>query len=100
MELGESAEEAALRELREETNLRASKAQLLGVNTQQSPTYGAVMVLGFIVDAWEGASEMRPDSDASELAFFPYADWPMLAFEVHRALLARYAAYMGLSDAG
>jgi len=96
IELGESSEEAALRELREETNLRASRAELLGVSTRQSPISGAVLVLGYVVDTWEGESEMRPDSDASELAFYAHPAWPELAFSVHRELLALYVKRKGL----
>lgn len=96
IELGETTEEAVLRELREETNLRATRAQLLGVCTRQSPISGAVMVLGYVIDDWEGESEMQPDSDASELAFYPQSDWPALAFSVHRELLALYARHKGL----
>jgi ADP-ribose pyrophosphatase YjhB (NUDIX family) len=96
IELGETAEEAALRELREETNLQASRARLLGVSTRLSPIAGAVMVLGYVVEEWAGESEMRPDSDALELGFFSQADWPPLAFEVHRELLALYVRYSRL----
>jgi 8-oxo-dGTP diphosphatase len=96
IELGESAEEAALRELREEANLRATHADLLGVSTRQSPISGAVMVLGYVIDAWEGEADMRPDSDASELQFFAQPAWPPLAFSVHRELLALYVLHKGL----
>ena len=89
-------DKAALRELREETNLRATHAQLLGVSTRQSPISGAVLVLGYIVDEWEGEAEMRPDSDASELRFCARTAWPDLAFSVHRELLALYARVRGL----
>jgi ADP-ribose pyrophosphatase YjhB (NUDIX family) len=96
IELGESSEEAALRELREETNLRARCAQLLGVSTRQSPISGAVLVLGYVVDEWDGEEDMRPDSDASELAFYARPRWPVLAFSVHRDLLEQYAKHKGL----
>lgn len=96
IELGESSEEAALRELREETNLRARRAQLLGVSTRQSPISGAVLVLGYMVDEWDGEEDMRPDSDASELAFYARPSWPALAFSVHRDLLEQYTKYKGL----
>ena len=87
VELGETTEEAALRELREETNLRATHARLLGVSTQQSPLSGAVMVLGYVVDAWENEENMRPDTDAMELCFFSRAARPPLPFRSHRELL-------------
>lgn len=96
IELDESPEQAALRELREETNLRAERARLLGVSTRQSPISGAVMVLGYVIDAWEGEADMRPDSDALSLAFFPRESWPPLAFAVHRELLALFVAIEGI----
>lgn len=90
IELGETPEEAALRELREETNLRATRARLLGVSTRQSPISGAIMVLGYVVEDWEGEDEMRPDSDALALGFFARGARPELSFSVHRELLALY----------
>ncbi len=90
LELGETAEEGALRELREETNLRASRVRLLGVSTHPSPVSGAVMVLGYVVEDWTGLGGMRPDTDASELRFFRLEERPALPFAVHRDLLALY----------
>lgn len=90
IELGETPEEAALRELREETNLRARRATLLGVSTRQTPTTGAIMVLGYIVETWEGLETMQPDTDALALQFFARANRPELAFSVHRELLDLY----------
>jgi len=94
IELGETPVEAALRELHEETNLRAENATLLGVSTRQSPTTGAVMVLGYIVEEWRGLDEMRPDSDALALAFFARENRPELAFSVHRELLELYDRHL------
>lgn len=95
IELGETAEEAALRELREETNLRATRATLLGVSTRQSPVSGAIMVLGYMVEEWAGEDVMQPDSDALSLGFFPRGARPELAFSAHRELLALYDAFHG-----
>ncbi len=90
IELGETPEEAALRELREETNLHADRATLLGVSTRQSPASGAIMVLGYMVEEWSGLESMRPDTDAQALEFFPVNRRPALAFSVHRELLSLY----------
>jgi len=92
VELGETTEEAALRELLEETNLRATSAELIGVSTKQSPVSGAIMVLGYVVHEWEGEDEMQPDSDALALQFFSREERPALPFSVHRELLAIYDA--------
>ena len=90
IELDETPEAAALRELREETNLIARRARLLGVSSRQSPVSGAILVLGYVVDEWDGEADMRPDSDALSLAFFPRDARPELAFHVHRELLSLY----------
>jgi len=92
VELGETTEEAALRELHEETNLRASQVQLIGVSTQQSPTTGAVMVLGYLVVDWDGEETMRPDTDADALQFFRKEERPPVPFAAHRDLLALFDA--------
>lgn len=93
VELGESTEEAALRELLEETGLRAEKARLLGVATRQSPLSGAVLVLGYIIDDWEG--ELVPDSDALDLRFYKKHERPKVPFDAHRELLDLYDAITG-----
>lgn len=95
IELGETPEEAALRELHEETNLRAQRATLLGVSTRQSKVSGAIMVLGYIVEEWEGEEEMRPDTDAQSVAFFSRDARPDLVFGVHRELIGLYDDWCG-----
>ncbi|MBI3119369.1 MAG: NUDIX domain-containing protein [Candidatus Hydrogenedentes bacterium] len=92
VELGETTEEAALRELREETNLRASRARLIGVSTKQSPVSGAIMVLGYLIEEWESEAEMRPDTDAMDLRFFKKDERPRVPFSVHQELLDLYDA--------
>lgn len=90
VELGETTEEAALRELREETNLRATRARLLGVSTKQSPISGAILVLGYVIDEWEGEEDMRPDTDAMALRFYRREERPPVPFRVHQELLEIY----------
>jgi len=90
MELGESAEEGARRELLEETGLHAARLRLLGVSTQQSPTSGAVMVLGYVAEEWQG--DLRADSDVMDLRFFQEKERPPMPFHVHRELLSLYDA--------
>jgi len=92
IELGETTEQAALRELQEETNLVAERARLIGVSTKQSPVSGAIMVLGYLIEDWRGEEQMRPDSDAMALRFFKKHERPEVPFSVHRELLAIYDA--------
>lgn len=88
VELGETTEEAALRELREETGLVGSGARLLGVSTRPSRMSGGIIVLGYFVDEWEG--EVKPDTDAMDYGFFMPDERPEIAFEVHRDLIRIY----------
>jgi len=94
VELGETTEECAIRELHEETNLRAERAKLFAVSTKQSPVSGAILVLGYHIDVWSGEERLQPASDALELQFFPRDAGPELAFSVHRELLAQYEALL------
>jgi ADP-ribose pyrophosphatase YjhB (NUDIX family) len=90
VELGETTEEAAVREMFEETSLRVSGLRLLGVSTQQSRFYGAVTVLGYAVGAWSG--ELKAGSDVMDLRFFPRPQRPALPFRAHTELLALFDA--------
>lgn len=91
VELGETTEEAAVRELWEETRLRVADLQLLGVSTQPSQSAGAVTVLGYLAGSWAGEPEAA--SDAMAFGFFNAASRPPLAFQVHRELMAIYDAH-------
>ncbi|MBI4556364.1 MAG: NUDIX domain-containing protein [Candidatus Hydrogenedentes bacterium] len=93
VELGETTEEAALRELEEETGLTGRGLRLIGASTQQSRYSGAVTVLGYLVEGWQG--EPVPKTDAMALDFFDHQSRPPLAFQAHRELLATFDALMG-----
>lgn len=90
VEIGETPEQAALRELFEETGLRGNGAQLIGVSSQESELTGAVIVHGYFVKRWEG--DPRPGSDVSALQFFAPDAVPRLAFRAHRELHAIFEA--------
>jgi len=88
VEVGETTEEAALRELEEETGIRGARPRLIGASTQPSRLSGAVVVMGYVIDEWEGEPAAR--SDVLETRFFTRAGRPALAFLAHRELLAIY----------
>ena len=88
VEMGETTEEAALRELSEETGLTGKGVSLLGVSSLPSKHSGGIIVLGYTVDEWHG--EMQADTDAMDLGFFSREERPPIAFEVHQQLLAIY----------
>ncbi len=90
MEVGENPEESARRELFEETGLRGGRFRLIGASARPSAISGAILVLGYLVEGWEG--ELRAGSDVSEVRFYALADRPNLVFTVHRDLLETYDA--------
>ncbi|HUW60965.1 MAG TPA: NUDIX hydrolase [Candidatus Bathyarchaeia archaeon] len=93
VEIGETTEEAIVREMREETTLDIASLRLVGVSTQQSRFYGAVTVLGYYVGEWSGT--LQPCSDVVDLRFFSRENRPPLPFRAHRELVAMFDA---LSD--
>lgn len=92
VELGESTDEAALRELREETSIVGKKALLFGASTKTSKHAGGVVVMGYWVPEWEG--EPVPDTDAMAAAFFGPEERPPIAFEAHEELLEAFDTFM------
>ena len=92
MELDESPEQSALRELKEETGLKGKIEWLLGVTTHPSETAGTVLMIGYFVSGITG--ELTPGDDASEVAWFHPTRLPEVAFQSHRHFIRLYfAAY-------
>jgi ADP-ribose pyrophosphatase YjhB (NUDIX family) len=88
VELGETTEEAAIRELLEETGLRGRGPELIGASTQPSASTGAVVVIAYLIEDWDGAPSAA--SDAMDARFFPPGRRPRLPFKSHRDLLDLY----------
>ncbi len=89
VEVGESVEEAAVREMREETGLEVKLSKLLGVFSKpdRDPRFHVVSVV-FIGDS-EG--EPKAGSDAKEVKVFKLEDIPLerLVFD-HRDIILRF----------
>lgn len=90
VELGESPERAALRELKEETGLEGHIERLLGVLAQESEQYDTVMIVGYLIKRFSGAP--RAGDDASSIAFFTSDTRPEIPFASHREFVRRYYA--------
>ena len=89
LEITETPEKGALRELYEETGLIGSNPRLLGVRIQKSCRYLSVLLVGYLVDA---DGEPKPSDDASEIGYFAMDDVGRIPFESHR-----YFAEMALT---
>jgi ADP-ribose pyrophosphatase YjhB (NUDIX family) len=85
VELGESPEEAAQRELFEETGLEGVYEKLVGVCTQKSSKYGYVIIIGISFRLRKYDPE--PGDDAVDAIFCPVDDLPEIPFSCHRKLI-------------
>ncbi len=87
IDLGESAEAAALRELEEETALKGKGLELVGIYNQESPIYGYVLLIGYLVKNVEGKA--TAGDDALAVDFFHRDELPEIAFWSHRAIIEK-----------
>ncbi|UCH11585.1 MAG: NUDIX hydrolase [Fidelibacterota bacterium] len=88
MEMQESAEQAAHRELEEETGLTARDLAFLGLCPYPGGILGDLLVLGFMTENIEG--RLTPGDDASEAQFFPLEKLPRIVFRCHREIVRMY----------
>ena len=92
MELNETLEEAALRELKEETNLDGKVTKILGTCSHYGSIFGDILLIGMVVDLSDDISSIMAGDDVSELQFFDIDDLPNLAFECHQKIVSYYVA--------
>ena len=84
---GESVEEAAIREAKEETNVDITLKHLLYVysNPNRDSRQHNISIV-FIADAF---GEVIPGDDATQAQFFPLNQLPILAFD-HQEIISDY----------
>lgn len=78
VEVNESIENAALRELREETGLQGKIIRLQAVQSYYSSFYGDLIWVTFEVEHNKG--DLNPGDDARDARYFPIKEMPELAF--------------------
>ncbi len=88
IELGESPDRAALRELEEETGLNGRIHSLLAVATDPHPDYDTVLITAYLVLNYSGL--LSAGDDVSEAAFFQHNQLPDIAFRSHRHFIRHY----------
>ena len=84
---GEVVEDAAVREVREETGLRVALTGLMGVYSERGDPVALVVYTGVVV-----GGELSPGHDAEEARLYGPDDLPELAFERDRRIIERWAS--------
>jgi ADP-ribose pyrophosphatase YjhB (NUDIX family) len=87
-EAGESIEDAALRELHEETGIKGRISRLLDVDSYKSRFYGDLLFLTFIVEQTGG--KLAAGGDCAQTRFWPVNKLPPMAFPPNRRALDAY----------
>lgn len=87
-EAGESIEQAALRELEEETGIKGKIIKLLDVDSYKSRFYGDLLFLTFVVE--QSGGKLCAGDDCSQAQFWPVNKLPPLAFRSNKRALDAY----------
>lgn len=82
IEQGESVEKAALRELREETGLKAKKAEIIKVVTAQTLYFKTLILIGVRVSGLNG--KIKAGDDACAVKWCGINKIPGITFPAHR----------------
>lgn len=88
IELGESPEKAAIRELEEETGLKGRIHMLLGVTNDTHPDYYSVLITAYLVKTFSG--QILAGDDVSAAGFYEINNLPEIAFDSHRYFIRHY----------
>jgi ADP-ribose pyrophosphatase YjhB (NUDIX family) len=87
-ESGESIEDAAMRELKEEAGIDGRIVQIVDVTSEKNDVYGDVLVVTF--EAERVAGNASAGDDAVDARYFPIANLPKLAFSSQEKALAKF----------
>ncbi len=89
MEMNETLEEAAERELHEETNLKGKVTNLLSTCSHYGTVFGDILSIGVEMKV-DDFSEMKAGDDAEELKFFNINNIPKIVFYCHLKFINEY----------
>lgn len=89
LELGETLNQGAVRELKEETNLDGRVKEILGTCSHFNSVFGDILLIGLQceIDSWDN---LKAGDDAMSAQFFSIENCPPLAFECHQKIFKIY----------
>jgi 8-oxo-dGTP diphosphatase len=87
IESDEKPEEAAIRELYEETSLKGEVIELLGVHSQYTDIYGNLVIIIFLVKITGG--EIKAGDDALDAKFFDLEDLPEMNQDFYKIAIKK-----------
>lgn len=87
VELGETCEEAVLREVKEETGLQTKIKKLLGVYSTPGRDPRQTITVAYLLEVRGG--KVKKSDEATEIGWFVLNNLPPLAFD-HREIVADY----------
>ena len=89
LELGETLNKGAKRELKEETNLNGEVVKLLGTCSHFNSVFGDILLIGIKMNI-ENWDDLKTGDDAYDATFFKIDECPELAFECHQKIFNMY----------
>ncbi|NQU68229.1 MAG: NUDIX hydrolase [Candidatus Marinimicrobia bacterium] len=93
VELNETIEGAAQRELKEETMLDGTVTDILGHCSHFNTVFGDVLLVGLVMEI-KDYSQIIPGDDAMDAQFFPLKGLPQLAFYCHEEIVRKYLEWV------
>ena len=87
IEQGESVERAAMRELKEETGIKAKKAEIIKVVTAQSSFFRTLILIGVRVSGISG--NLKAGDDACDARWYDMGKMPAVTFPAHRLFIKK-----------
>jgi len=99
MEIGETPQQAAIRELKEEIGVEIEVPRLLDIGSHINGYYGDVLIIGFSTNMTSDCT-LIPGDDVSEAAFFPLDNRPKMVFKLHEDFLNLWLSRHNESQSG